>query len=301
MRSQSEWADQQSTQSAPSVQTNADFSSFDASTLVPADSHLTVQHNNVPSFLNFSAFSTTAISPVDHGDFNMSVVTARGHGLDEQRVRENLHVLRLLCGRPLARLKQVHSRRVIDLDSYDMSDDGLAPLASVEADAMVTTKRDVALAILTGDCTPILFVDGVHHVFGAAHSGRLGTQRTIAAAVIEKMVAKGADASQIRVWIGPHICGNCYETGNDIASAFEKQFPGCSTHTRFGGAGVSLGRAITCELVDSGVISSHIYGFSEVDNSTLCTLENPRFYSYRGYTLTKDPMRDGRFYTVLCV
>ncbi len=287
---------------------------LDLSVLVPADL-------NIPC-----AFSTTAVSPLDHGDFNLSPTTARRHSTDTDRVEANLRVLGRLCGRPVVRLHQVHSARVVDLDGVGQGmpagqafdQQTLSRLAQLQADAMVTTRRGLALAILTGDCVPLLFADTRHGVFAAAHSGRLGTQRDIAGAVISAMRAKGADPDDIHVWIGPHICGDCYETGRQIADAFARQFPGCSTRTRFGGPGVDLGAAIVRQLDDMGVRKDHVRdavgtaddaGRSATDPMPdrpgmssprrCCTLEDTRFYSYRGYTLGGDARRDGRFYTVL--
>lgn len=274
-----------------------DTRTCDVSALVPADPRLT---DNVKGA---RAFSTTALNPIDHGDFNLSITTALRHGEDVHRVRANLRLLRHLCARPVARLRQVHSARVIDLDRFCLTDASLASLVTTEADALVTSRRGVALAILTGDCTPLLFVDPVHAVFAAAHSGRLGTQRNIAGAVIGAMKSHGANPADIRVWIGPRICGDCYETGEKIANAFEKQFAGCSTRTRFGGKGISMGKAIRLELTSGGILQDHIYDaiVSQRTPRLCCTLEDRRFYSYRGFTKSGDIRRDGRFYTVLCV
>lgn len=298
-------------QEATEVAVAADL---DLSVLVPAD------------LGPLRAFSTTAVSPLDHGDFNLSPTTARRHGTDVDRVEANLRVLGRLCGRPVVRLHQIHSARVIDLDAVGQGmpagqafdEQTLSRLARQEADAMVTTRRGLALAILTGDCVPLLFADTRHGVFAAAHSGRLGTQRDIAGAVISAMRGKGAVPADIHVWIGPHICGACYETGEQIADAFARQFPGCSTRTRFGGPGVDLGKAIARELDAAGVSKDHVRdavgaadtaGRPATDTMPdrpgmssphrCCTLEDMRFYSYRGYTLGGDVRRDGRFYTVL--
>ncbi len=280
----------------------------DRSVLMPADLGFDAAAEGL------SAFSTTAASPEDHGDFNLSLTTARRHeqhsgndeepGHDEERAARNLAVLRRLCGRPVARLHQVHSACVVDLDNLPaVTDAALAPLARTDADALLTGRRGVALAILTGDCVPLLFADRVRGVFAAAHSGRLGTEKDIAGAVIAAMAAKGSKASDIHVWIGPHICGDCYETGEKIARAFGRRFPGCATVTRFGGPGVDLGRAIRLELAQAGVVPGHIVDVVTAGRQPrmCCTLEDTRFYSYRGFTLSGDTRRDGRFYTVLAV
>lgn len=288
---------------------------LDRSVLVPADLGFDGADEGI------SAFSTTSVSPEDHGDFNLSLTTARRHGQDEARAAHNLTVLRRLCGRPVARVHQVHSARIVDLDGLEeagrngfgpdgsgtrMADgvaEALAALARTDADALLTARRGVALAILTGDCVPILFADIVNGVFAAAHSGRLGTEKNIAGAVVSAMAAKGSHLRDIHVWIGPHICGDCYETGERIADQFEEKFPGCSTVTRFGGPGVDLGRAIRLELTRAGILPGQIVDAVGTGNGrhVCCTLEDTRFYSYRGFTLSHDPRRDGRFYTVLAV
>ena len=67
-------------------------------------------------------------------------------------------------------LKQYHSATAILLSDATHSADDQWP----DADALVTTRRDVALAILTADCVPVLFADRNHGVIGAAHAGWRG-------------------------------------------------------------------------------------------------------------------------------
>src|SRR6185436_9668321 len=43
-----------------------------------------------------------------------------------------------------------------------------------EADGLVTTSTNLALAVLVADCTPVLLVDGVAGVAAAVHAGRPG-------------------------------------------------------------------------------------------------------------------------------
>ncbi|MET7613886.1 laccase domain-containing protein, partial [Streptomyces seoulensis] len=43
-----------------------------------------------------------------------------------------------------------------------------------EVDALVTTRRGLALAVLTADCVPVLLADPVAGVVAAAHAGRPG-------------------------------------------------------------------------------------------------------------------------------
>lgn len=306
-------------------------------------------HATVPSGFPAHILYTSSISPANSGDFNFSAVTAERMGqgsVGEQRVRRNESDLTRLLERPVIRLHQVHSNRVVDLDreladipegSFGKSDcyqtawaDALARLKTCEADAMVTTRTDCALAILTGDCTPVLCVDPTAKVLGAAHAGRRGVENGVVLHLLEHMASHGAHHADVQVWIGPHICGKCYETGSKIADAFEHQFSGCSTLTRFGGPGVDMQKALIEQMESAGIPSMHIHTAddaideqtsheaarlhalvdpqlaekvgdpSSADFNAMCTLENPLLYSYRRWTLTHQPFSDGRFLNIVC-
>ena len=92
--------------------------------------------------------------------------------------------------------------------------------ADLSADAMVTTKRGVALAILTADCVPILFADETAGVIGAAHSGWKGAIADICANTLEAMEALGADRSRICAAVGPCIGQASYEVGPEFRETF---------------------------------------------------------------------------------
>ena len=264
-------------------------------------------------------FITPIDSPVDGGDFNLSF---RAAGTDADRSRENRRWLRFIVGRPISYLHQVHSVRVLDLDQVlegtafkdeDTLAERLAPLQDEEADGQVTGRRDVALAAFSADCTPVAFVDEQDGIFGTCHSGRRGTEQNIVGAVVAAMRAKGAHPENISCWIGPHICGNCYETGEKIAKDFARQFPDIPriAATRFGGPGIDIGAAIAAELRQAGVPMEHIHASDDsfvrecnertgrTDFMAFCTLENPLLYSYREYTLTHRSRCNGRFALVL--
>lgn len=311
----------------------------------------------VPSHFPARILYTSAFSPVDGRDFNFSAVTAdrMGQGsVGQERVKSNEQALTHILGRPVVRIHQVHSNRVVDLDhelagipeQENSSEDSataahvtaayatawspvLTRLSQREADAMVTTRTDCALAILTGDCTPVLCVDPQAKVFGAAHAGRRGVENGVVPHLLDAMQHHGAHAGDIHIWIGPHICGRCYETGEQISDAFDQQFAGCATHTRFGGPGVDMQRALISEMTHAGIDRSHIHDSDpaitqqtrkeaprlhaaidpqlarQVGNpsdshfNALCTLENPLLYSYRRWTLTRQLRSDGRFLNIL--
>jgi len=251
---------------------------------------------------------TTAVSHfyTQRSDGNLSFVT----GEDALEVAGNRHRVRNRVGSPVATVHQVHSTTVADVDNFVARCDGdltaaLADLALVPADAMVTTRTDIALGILTADCTPVLFADVTHGVYAAAHAGRKGTQNGIAAQTFHAMVAKGAQPETIEVWLGPSICGDCYETGDEVAADFARTFPNFVTTTRFGGAGIDLRAAVVSQLESLGILPESIHtrdaalGQHAESYNPMCTLENPDFFSYREWTLTHSPGSNGRFLSLL--
>ncbi|MCC2724216.1 polyphenol oxidase family protein, partial [Phocaeicola vulgatus] len=74
-------------------------------------------------------------------------------------------------------------------------------------------------------CLPVLLADPVTGVIGAAHCGRRGLERGIIESTVELMKLKGADPTNIIATLGPHICGDCYEVGDEVADQFVKRFP----------------------------------------------------------------------------
>lgn len=191
--------------------------------------------------------------------------------------------------------------------------------AVVEADGQVTAQKNVALGMFAADCLPVLMADAEAGVIGAAHCGRRGLQNGVIGATVEKMVAKGAKPERIVATLGPCICGDCYEVGGDIADEFDAQFPGTFTLSRFGQPGIDIAAAALQELAKAGVPADNIVSsrarvnaatqylsedeeLAEICQSdgegepqlterfkkirrSLCTLENPLWFSHRRATI----------------
>ncbi|WEV52683.1 polyphenol oxidase family protein [Bifidobacterium sp. ESL0704] len=189
----------------------------------------------------------------------------------------------------------------------------------LEADAEVTAQTGIALGMFAADCLPVLLADAQAGVIGAAHCGRKGLQRGVIGSAVDLMVAKGAKPNRIVATLGPCICGDCYEVGDQIADEFDAQFPATFTLTRFGGPGIDIAKAALQELAKAGIPADNVISstprvgaatqyldqdaeladlcaadgegspnlserIGEVRHS-LCTLENPLFYSHRRASL----------------
>ena len=189
----------------------------------------------------------------------------------------------------------------------------------IEADGQVTAQRNVALGMFAADCLPVLLADPEAGVIGAAHCGRRGLQRGVIGATIDRMTAKGAKTERIVATLGPCICGDCYEVGGDIADEFDAQFPGTFTLSRFGQPGIDIAAAALQELAKAGVPQDNVVssmprvnaatqyldedeelaGLCRTDGEgdarlaerfrkirhSLCTLENPLWFSHRRASL----------------
>ena len=204
--------------------------------------------------------------------------------------------------------------------------------AVVEADGQVTAQKNVALGMFAADCLPVLVADPEAGVIGAAHCGRRGLQKGVIGATIEKMVSKGAQPERIVATLGPCICGDCYEVGGDIADEFDAQFPGTFTLSRFGQPGIDIAAAALQELAKAGVPADNIVSsrprvnaatqylsedeelagicaadgegdpklserFNKIRRS-LCTLENPLWFSHRRASLAKK-QHEGRMLALI--
>ncbi|GAB1341438.1 polyphenol oxidase family protein [Gemmatimonas sp.] len=86
------------------------------------------------------------------------------------------------------------------------------------ADGHVTARRGTALAVTVADCTPVL----VWHPAGAVaalHAGWRGTAARILDHGLDSLVALGFPSEECHVWLGPAICGGCYEVGPEVLTA----------------------------------------------------------------------------------
>lgn len=164
--------------------------------------------------------------------------------------------------------RQTHSTNVVTI-----ADDAYIPDAN-DTDALVTNRPGVALCINTADCVPVLMADPVARVIAAAHSGWRGTVGHIAVKALDAMIALGARPENVSVVMGPSICADCFEVGDEVANLFGKEWP---THagdiiSRLGSkAHIDLRRAICIDLESRGVPPSAID-----TSSAPCSMHNDK-------------------------
>jgi len=185
---------------------------------------------------------------------------------------EALTAVETEAGVGFARLEQVHGDVVVDVVepwSAGLQRPGQVPIA----DALVTARRDVGLMIRVADCVPILLADPAAGVIGAVHAGRKGVALDIVGRAVERLRDRGA--AEVRAWIGPHVCGRCYEVPEEMRAAIAAAVPATHAITSWGTPSLDLGAGVRAQLAAAGVPAARI---TTVDR---CTLEDERLHSHR--------------------
>ena len=197
----------------------------------------------------------------------------RGSGDQAAIVAVNRARVETAMGAPLATVHQVHSADVVVLGEGDSPD----AMQQVRADALVTARPGVTLAVLTADCQPVLFADPDAGVIGAAHAGWKGALNGVLEATIAAM--RDAGAENIRAVIGPTISQRAYEVGWDFMEEFCAEDP---DNNRFFANGAN-GRPMF-DLPGYGLARLRAAGV-DAAWSGHCTYSDPdRFFSYRRAT-----------------
>ncbi len=204
--------------------------------------------------------ATSTASRVDVA-FTDSSLDLRGEADDFPRVLARLEGE---IGVPLARASQVHGDDVLLVSAP-------VPLGQAPtADALVSTTRGLGLMVRVADCVPLVLADVDAGVIGAVHSGRPGLVLDIATRTIEVMRRNGA--ADLVAWIGPHVCGSCYEVPDDLREQVSEKVPEAFAETSWGTPSLDIGAGVRAQLERAGVDVIEVGG---------CTREDLSLHSYR--------------------
>lgn len=174
---------------------------------------------------------------------------------------------------PVARLRQVHGADVTVVDQRYVDQYREVPAGHAErpaADGVVTALPGVVLMVRVADCVPLLLADTDHGIVGAAHAGRSGMVAGVVASTVARMRQLGAE--RLVGWVGPHVCGRCYEVPEQMRADVARVVPESYAETSWGTPAVDVGAGVRAQLRASGV---------EVVDAARCTLEDHDLFSYR--------------------
>ncbi len=238
---------------------------------------------------NVVAISTTCLHPFkkvhtskDHinkgfGNFNLGLHV----GDNADLVNENRQSLLpfLPAQTKIQWLEQVHGNHVEIIDSHTEQ--------ALIADAMITRQKNIALAIMTADCLPILLSSTNGDEVAAIHGG----WRSLQSGIIEKTLNKMETANHnINAWLGPCIGECAFEVGDEVRTLFvgkNKKFSGAFQQHNSNKFLANLQKIAYIALEQLNVVN--ISALSD------CTFSKPnKYYSYRRSPIT------GRMATIIC-
>ena len=188
------------------------------------------------------------------------------HRSNPQRIGY-LRSLGIRADRPVYSCRQVHSQRVVVVAEQDAE-----ALAHLEADGLITSRRDAVLAITVADCLPIYLIDREHRAFALLHSGWRGTGIVVQA--LRRMEEEyGSRPSRMAVSIGPGIGSCCYRVEEERYREFQDRFGQRSVRKRK--------EAFFLDLVAANIGLLSELGVERIQVCRNCTACIPQLSSYR--------------------
>lgn len=235
----------------------------------------------VPSFVQ--AFTTTRQGGVSEKPFD-TLNLALHVGDNPQSVAENRALLVKNTTMPNpCWLAQTHSTRVI-----------LHGEPSAEADGCYTTTRNKTCLVMTADCLPVLFANKAGDWVAAVHAGWRG----LANGILLETIQKYQQSSPLMAWIGPAICQQHFEVGDDVRAIF---IDADLNYKKF------FKRHNNKWLCDLTAIAEYQMKTRDVEvyQSDLCTYKREQdFFSHRRAShcqSNKEPVQTGRMVTAIWI
>lgn len=110
-------------------------------------------------------------------------------------------------------IKQIHSSKVFFIDNNNFA-------TNIEGDGMITTKRNIVLAILTADCAPIFIFDDKGTFICSLHSGWKGCLKNIIKEAVCNIESKSLNKSKLFAVVGPCLAKNNFEVDIKFIDSF---------------------------------------------------------------------------------
>jgi YfiH family protein len=150
-----------------------------------------------------------------------SLNTSFAVGDDARNVEENLSRARRTLQLPaLQTVKQTHSDTILPIAG------GPVLTGTISGDACITGQTGMGLGLKVADCLPVYIYAEDSSCIGIAHCGWRGTAAKLAEKTARELSRHfSIQLSDLRFALGPCICPNCYEVGDDVREEFSRSFP----------------------------------------------------------------------------
>ena len=166
----------------------------------------------------------------------------------------------------IVNIRQVHGSRVLEVTEADLHLQKI-----IEADAVVTSRKRVPVAVRTADCLPIFIYDPQQDCIGLVHAGWKGTREGVVKNTLKMMRERFSTRnSDLLIAFGPSIRECCYQVGREFLEYFPQSI--LIKNEKFY---LDLCLENRNQLREEGVPSGNIR------DCGICTVENTGCYSYR--------------------
>lgn len=183
-------------------------------------------------------------------------------GDDPADVAENRRRLSSALDVPVVYMDQCHGSDVQVIEAV--------PSDPPRVDALVTSRPDLALAVLVADCVPVLLADPDAGVLAAVHAGRSGMVDGVVLRALEAMADLGA--RHVDAVVGPSVCARCYEVPAALREDAAAASPVASAVSWTGSPAIDVAAGVVDQLHRAG---------SEVQWLPGCARERTDLFSHR--------------------
>jgi len=138
---------------------------------------------------------------------------------DKDKIKKNLDLVAntfKIKIKQLVLMNQTHSNKVKVVENFNNN-------LKVDADAMITKIDNIALAVLTADCAPILVYETEKKIIGCIHAGWKGAISGIIENTVKKIIEIGGNTKNLVACIGPCIDKKNYEVKKDFYEEFNEK------------------------------------------------------------------------------
>lgn len=178
---------------------------------------------------------------------------------------------------------QTHTTNVRLVTEEDFGKGVLRDRDYRDVDGLITNIPGVTLVTFYADCVPLYILDPVHKAIGLSHSGWRGTVNRMGEKTLKEMnQAFGTNSRDVIACIGPSICKDCFEVGEEVVEEFRQAFSAgywpelFESGRKTGKYQLDLWRANQIVFTEAGVDPGRIH------TTNLCTKCNPEhLFSHR--------------------
>jgi YfiH family protein len=113
-------------------------------------------------------------------------------------------------------MSQTHSNKVFVINETNKN------IQKINADALITQRKNIAISVLTADCVPILLYEKVNRIVACVHAGWRGAVNGIIKNTLNQIINMGKN-NKIYIAVGPCIGVKNYEVDKEFYDKFIKE------------------------------------------------------------------------------